>query len=283
MACAFILVVGCTPGQDPGVTSENGARSRSASAPISRRVDVSGDESPTSGRAVVAETLAYADVDNQLVKGHFVFPEDMVNPLPAVILIHEWLGLDDVTRGLADQIASEGFIVLAIDLYNGRTATTPPEARELMLEVVENPTFATDNIRQASEWVLTTTGATTVATVGYGFGGGWSLSAAMTLPDKVDATVIYYGQVSDNAEALGTIDAPILGLFGGADSAVPVESVTGFENALEVLGKDFVIDVYPGAGSGFATPGHRNFDEKLARKSWSTMVSFLHQHLLTES
>ena len=280
--CVAILIAACTQGQDPAATPARDVTNR-PSTPQPRKGGSAASEVAVAARAVVAETLAYAEVDDRLVKGHFVFPQNMVDPLPAVILIHEWWGLNNVTRNIADRIASEGFIVLAIDLYGSQTATSPAQARQLMLEVVENPQFATQNIQQACEWVLTTTGATQVATVGFGFGGGWSLSAAMTLPGTIDASVIYYGQVSDNEEALAPLDTPILGLFGDADTAIPVESVTGFENALLALSKDFEIDVYPGAGSGFATPGHRNFDEKLAKKAWAKMVSFLHLHLPVES
>lgn len=278
IVCTVFLVPACggndsatpaetTPGRDAAASSSgNGSGSER-------------NDSVSPQRAVVAETLAYAEIDEQLVKGHFVFPEDMVEPLPAVILIHEWWGLNDDIRDLADRIAAEGFIVLAIDLFAGRTATASPDARALMLDVMAAPEFVNDNIRLACEWLFETTGAPSVGTVGYGFGGGWSLNAASALPGRLSAAVIYYGQVSDNEEVLASIDSPILGMFGGADSVIPPDAVAGFEQALESLQKTYLVKSYPGAKGGFASPGSRNFNADLEMESWALMLEFLREHL----
>ena len=120
--CVAILIAACTQGQNPAVTPARDVTNRPDSTAQPRKGGSAASEIAVAARAVVAETLAYAEVDDRLVKGHFVFPENMVDPLPAVILIHEWWGLDNVTRNIADRIASEGFIVLAIDLYGSETA-----------------------------------------------------------------------------------------------------------------------------------------------------------------
>ena len=275
-AMILFAELGCTP--EPA--DENGRTDASVNAPAAS-AQIQRAE-PEEVRAVVAETLAYAEVDARLVKGHFVFPQDMVEPLPAVILIHEWWGLDDSMRGLADRLASEGFIVLAVDLYNGKTAARAPDARKLMLEVVENPQFAEQNIKKAFTWVHETTGATEVAVVGYGYGGGWSLHAAMAIPDQLDAAVIFYGQVSSNEEALRSIEVPVLGFFGETDTAVPAEAVVEFEKTLHALRKDYDIEVFPGARGGFASPGNRNFDADLEAEAWTKMTTFLRENLVPE-
>ena len=87
-------------------------------------------------RAVVAETLPYAEVNDELVYGYFVFPADMVEPLPALLVLHEWWGLNDGIRAMADRLAAEGYIVLAVDLFGGESAISPSDARALMLSVV---------------------------------------------------------------------------------------------------------------------------------------------------
>lgn len=236
-------------------------------------------EPGSSIRAVVAETLAYAEVDENLVKGYFVFPQDMLDSLPAIILIHEWWGLDDRARELAERIAGQGFVVLAIDLFDGQTAVTPDDARLLMLKVVEEPKFAVENIRQAYDWVLATTGAIEVGVVGYGFGGGWSLNAAIELPDKLDAAVMFYGQVSDNEEMLSRITAPLLAIFGADDNVIPAESIVRFETALQNTGTEYEIESYPEAKGGFSSAGNHNYNNKLALQSWDRMLEFLHRHL----
>ena len=285
LAAAIVVVAaGCERSAErPGSVEERAPAPASVSEALENQTPGEQPQQPTEPaerRAVVAETLAYAEVNDQLVKGHFVFPEDMVEALPAVILIHEWWGLDDNIRGVADRLASEGFIVLAVDLYNGQTATRAPDARKLMLGVVENPEFAETNIERAFAWIYETTGATEVAAVGYGYGGGWSLHAAMAIPDQLDAAVILYGQVSTSEEALSAIEVPILGLFGEADSAVPVSAVSDFEKAMQTLRKDHEVEVYPDAKGGFASPGNRNFDVELEAEAWAKMTSFLHENLV---
>ena len=230
-------------------------------------------------RAVVAETLPYAEVNDELVYGHFVFPADMVEPLPALIVVHEWWGLNDGVRAMADRLAGEGYIVLAIDLFGGNTATSPDVARDLMLSVVEDPESANENIRRAYEFVNEVAEAPRVGTVGWCFGGGWSLNAAMLLPDDIDATVIYYGQVTKDEERLRPIQAPILGLFGEEDSGITVESVRGFEEALERLRKNYKIEIYPDARHAFANPSGRNYNPEIAEQAWEETINFLDLHL----
>ena len=242
-----------------------------------------GEPSPAAGiapqRAIVAETLPYAEVDDELVYGHFVFPADMVDPLPGIIVIHEWWGLNDGVRAMADRIAAEGYVVLAVDLFNGQSAVSPADARQLMLEVVENPVLAEENIRQAYEFLATTAQAPTIGSLGWCFGGGWSLNTALLFPDQLDASVIYYGQVTNNEERLAPLEVPILGLFGAEDRGIPVESVRGFEQAMENLGKDYEIEVYAGAEHAFANPSGNNYNAEAAEDAWQRTVAFLDEHL----
>ncbi|MFQ6004154.1 MAG: dienelactone hydrolase family protein [Woeseia sp.] len=230
-------------------------------------------------RPVVAEKLAYAEVGDDLSYGHFVIPTDMVKPLPAVIVIHEWWGLNDGVRAMADRLAGLGYIVLAVDLFGGKTATTPGDARALMMEVVEDPESANENIRQAYDFVRNTAGAPRVASLGWCFGGGWSLNTALLFPEELDAAVIYYGRVTTSESRLRPLSVPILGIFGAEDSGIPVDSVRGFEKALENLGKDYEIEIYPDVGHAFANPSGNNYNAEAADKAWEQTVAFLNRHL----
>lgn len=244
----------------------------------------SGDEERIApARPVVAETLPYAEVDEQLVYGHFAFPADMVDPLPGVIVIHERWGLDDGSRALADRIAGQGYVVLAVDLYGGKTAADATAARDLMRGVVEHPELANENLRQAHQFLVDSGQAPRIGALGWSFGGGWALNAALLMPDDIDAAVIYYGTVTGNEERLAPLNAPILGLFGDNDRGVTMESVRGFERALEDLGKDYEIEIYDGAGHAFADPGAANYDAPSAERAWSRAIAFLDQHLKVPS
>ena len=233
-------------------------------------------------RDVTAERLAYAEVGNELVYGHFAFPSDMIEPLPAIIMIHEWWGLNDNIRAMADRLAGEGYIVLAVDLFGGDTADSPEAARLLMLRAVENPDKVTSNIEQAYAFVNETAGAPSIASMGWCFGGGWSLNTAMLFPEDLDAAVIYYGQVIDDEERLRPIQAPILGFFGDQDSGIKVHSVNRFEDALERLRKDHQIHIYAGAGHAFANPTGNNYNAEYADDAWQKTLEFFALHLQPE-
>jgi carboxymethylenebutenolidase len=234
-------------------------------------------------RDVTAERLAYAEVDDEIVYGHFAFPADMIEPLPAIIMIHEWWGLNDNVRAMAEKLAAEGYIVLAVDLFGGEAATDPGAARQLMLRAVENRDSVTSNIEQAYNFVSKIAGAPRVASLGWCFGGGWSLNTALLFPEDLDAAVIYYGQVTDDETRLSPLEVPILGLFGSEDRGIKVDSVRRFEAALERLGKNYEIHVYEGAGHAFANPSGNNFNAEYADDAWRRTLDFLRGHLDTDS
>ncbi len=232
-------------------------------------------------RAVISDPkMPYAEVGDELVYGYFVAPSDVFEPLPAIIVIHEWWGLNDNVRAMADRLAGEGYMVLAVDLYGGKTADSPAGARALMLEVVEDPDPARENIRAAYEF-LTIAGAPRIGSLGWCFGGGWSLNTAQLFPGELDATVIYYGHVTDDEEKLRPISAPILGLFGADDTGIKVESVEAFRASLERLRKDHEVHIYPGVGHAFANPTGTNYNEEAATDAWARTLEFLGRHLVS--
>ena len=233
-------------------------------------------------RAVISESLPYAELGDELVYGYFVAPADMFEPLPAVIMIHEWWGLNDNIRSMADQLAAEGYIVLAVDLYGGKVASNVAEARQFMLNVVEDPESANANIRSAYDFVSATAGAPKVGSLGWCFGGGWSLNTAQLFPDDLDAAVIFYGQVTDDEDKLRPVNSPILGLFAGEDAGIKVESVKAFGAALERLRKEHEIHVYPRVGHAFANPTGNNYDKAAAEDAWRRTLKFLGRYLSSD-
>ncbi len=281
------LVVACdTPGTSPAVSdkAEGQANVRAmAQEHANDTSDPSGAAQIAPRRSVISEFLPYAEVGEKLVYGHFVFPSNMIEPLPAIIVIHEWWGLNDNVRAMANRLAAEGYIVLAIDLFGGKVADTAAQARKLMISVVENPDLAAENIRQAYVFVDDTAGAPSIGSLGWCFGGGWSLNTAMLFPDKLDASVIYYGQVTEDEDKLRPISAPILGLFAAEDRGIRVESVQAFEQSLERLRKNYEIHIYPDVGHAFANPTGRNYNAEAAEDAWQKTLEFLSQNLSSDA
>ena len=102
----------------------------------------------------------------------------------------------------------------------------------------------------------------------------------MLFPEDLDATVIYYGQVTDDEEKLRAINSPILGLFGAEDKGITVESVQLFEAALERLRKNYEIHIYPGADHAFANPSGTAYNAEAADDAWQKTLEFLNLHLV---
>jgi carboxymethylenebutenolidase len=277
------LIAGCGGDEAAPDEAESAAGRETVEGMSREHSDDSAEPSPAAeiapAQAVISDSrMPYSEAGDELVYGYFAAPADVLEPLPAVIMIHEWWGLNDNVRAMADRLAGEGYMVLAVDLYRGSTATTPEGARQLMLEVVEDPETAKANIQDAYNF-LETAGAPRVASLGWCFGGGWSLTAAQLLPDKLDASVIYYGQVTADEDRLRPISAPILGLFAGNDTGIKVESVEAFRAALQRLRKEHEVHIYPGVGHAFANPTGRNYDEEAAVDAWARTLEFLARHL----
>ena len=279
----LLIATGCSKQDQPPVAVDQDAAVENVEAMAQEHAEDTTEPSEAAQqeprRAVTAERLAYAEVGNELVYGHFAFPSEMIEPLPAIIMIHEWWGLNDNIRAMAERLAGEGYIVLAVDLFAGETAKNPEAARLLMLRAVENPDKVTSNIEQAYAFVNETAGAPAIASLGWCFGGGWSLNTAMLFPDDLDGAIIYYGQVTDDEERLRPINAPILGFFGDQDRGIKVDSVNRFEGALDRLRKNHEIHVYAGAGHAFANPTGNNYNAEYANDAWQKTLDFLRQNL----
>ncbi|MEM9949747.1 MAG: dienelactone hydrolase family protein, partial [Cyanobacteria bacterium P01_D01_bin.36] len=229
---------------------------------------------------VTAQTVTYASVDGQDITGYLAQPETPASEnLPAIITIHEWWGLNENIEAMARRLAGEGYTVLAVDLYGGEVATEPENARELMRGVMDEPGPAQDNLFQASEFLKNEYNATALGSIGWCFGGNWSLRTGLLLSSELDAMAIYYGQLILAPEALDALDMPIIGFFGEDDSSIAVDDVNNFEQVLNDLGKDADINLYPGVGHAFANPSGQNYDAAAAEDAWDKTTAFFQENL----
>lgn len=197
--------------------------------------------------------------------------------LPLVVMIHEWWGLNDNIKYMADLLASEGYRVMAIDLYDGQVAAESDQARILATSVRENPSEAVDKMKSALEWVNQEYGYTKVASLGWCFGGQQSLN--LSLAEDLDATVIYYGNLLTTESELESISGPVLGIFGSEDSGIPVAQVREFESALNDLGIANDINIYEGVGHAFANPSGDNYAPEETIDAWEKTLEFLNENL----
>ena len=232
---------------------------------------------------VVTELVEYVTIDGQPVNGYYAYPEGMSEPLPGIVAIHEWWGLNENIEAMTRRLAGEGYQVLAVDLYGGETAETPEAAKQLVQEVANNTLAAEANITKAYNYLAEDREAPAIASIGWCFGGSWSLETALLFPQELDAAVIYYGgQVGEaTTEELATLQMPILGIFGEEDSSIPVETVENLESTLEDLGKETEFYIYEDAGHAFANPSGQNYVPEAAESAWEETTEFLAENLQT--
>jgi carboxymethylenebutenolidase len=196
-----------------------------------------------------------------------------------IIIIHEWWGLNDEMRAIAAEMAGEGYRALAVDVFEGQTTSDPNRARELVGAV--DPSKARETLVSWLDWLRKSPDSNgKVATLGFCFGGAWSLNASLAAP--VDATVIYYGNVKKTAEELKPLKGPVLGHFGRQDQAINVEMVEGFRAALETAQKPHQVYLYD-ANHAFARKGGPNFEPNSAALAQKRTLEFLGRHLKTNA
>ena len=198
---------------------------------------------------------------------------------PAVVMIHEWWGLNDNIKEMARSLAAEGYVVLAVDLYNGKIGKNSTEAGQLAGAVRGNPAVAIQNMKAAVQYLqnLGNVNDDKIASMGWCFGGAMSLQLALN--EKLAATVIYYGNLETNSTKLSVIKWPILGIFGSKDTSIPVETVKKFEAALNEVGIENEIHIYEGVGHAFANPSGMNYAPEQTKDAWEKTLEFLDREL----
>jgi carboxymethylenebutenolidase len=230
-------------------------------------------------RPVIQSEVVYGQQGEVALRGVLSVPEGATAQTPAVIVIHEWWGLNDNVKEMSRRLSAQGgYVTLAVDMYAGQVATSPSSARALMDEVFRDPAAGEANLRQALGF-LKARGASKAATLGWCFGGGWSLQSAVAFGADLDAAVIYYGHVSDDPKALAQLKAPLLGIFGGQDQGIPVADVERFAAAVKAAGGDLQLKVYEAEGHAFANPSGKAYSPDAARDAWDRTLKFLAQHL----
>lgn len=194
---------------------------------------------------------------------------------PLVLLIHEWWGLNDQIKTMAVELSRQGFIAVAVDLFQGRVVTRPEEARALVEKVRADE--AEDTLAAWAAWARNhPDGNRKVGVVGWCFGGGWSLRTATIAP--MDAAVVYYGRVDLSPDRLGHLKGPVLGHFARQDAYITADVVSAFERNMKQAGKPYTLYWYD-AGHAFANPTGDNYRRNDAQLAWQRTVEFLHKEL----
>ena len=196
---------------------------------------------------------------------------------PGVIMIHEWWGLNDNIKQMAEKLASHGYVAFAIDLYDGQVGTTADEARQLRTSFEQSQW--TENMNTAVSYLKENHSPSSLGSIGWCFGGAQSLNLALNNED-IDATVIYYGQLVTDTEELSKINWPVLGIFAELDNGIPPETVNQFEYALNEIGVENDITIYPGVNHAFANPSGDRYAPEESKDAWQKTLKFFEDNLI---
>jgi len=223
--------------------------------------------------AADSKTVSYKSGD-ETVQGVLYTPAGK-GPFPALIVIHEWWGLNDWVKDQAVKLADQGYETLAIDLYRGKVATTPEMAHEIMRGVPEDR--AKRDLHAAFAFLQSQPNVRKdrIGAIGWCMGGGYALDVALQEP-ALAADVINYGHLATDPDSIKKINAPILGLFGAQDQGITPDDVHKFGDALNKLGKKADIKIYDDAGHGFQNPNNKDgYRAADAADAWKRTTDFL--------
>ena len=221
------------------------------------------------------EAVAYFGADDS-TSGYVAVP-DGDGPFPALILIHEWNGLSDNIRQVADQFAAEGYVAFAVDLYHGRVGTTRDENMALMSEARADESAMVANIDAATRWLRDRPDVTgKIAVMGWCFGGGVALSYGLE-GEQHQGTAIFYGRLVEDPEVLRALTHSVYGTFAANDRGIPPDQVERFAAALRSIGIENDIHVYDHVGHGFWLHVDRDPDNAKAPAldAWTRLKAYL--------
>lgn len=220
---------------------------------------------------------------NDSVRAYVVYPE-RDTPAPVVLVVHEIFGLTNWVRGVADQLAADGFIAIAPDLLTMQNIPTDEngdpvrDAATSQIRTLERADVHRQ-LKAVAAWGMELPAATdSYGIVGYCWGGSTSFMHAVEAPE-LDAAVVYYGS-SPDTELLARIEAPVLGLYGGNDERVNA-TIPAADSAMTALGKTYEVNIFEGAGHGFLRQqsGQEGANMEATRQAWPLTVAFFREHL----
>jgi carboxymethylenebutenolidase len=231
------------------------------------------------GGTLEGTDVAYFDADAD-TRGYLAVPEGP-GPFPALVIIHEWNGLVERVRQVADDFAAEGYVTLAADLYSGRTGSSSEENIALMNEATADMPTVVSNLNAAAAYLRARPDVTgRVGAMGWCFGGGIALSYGLD-GDNHDATAIFYGRLVDDPDVLAGMDHEVYGTFAALDTGPSPEQVQAFDEALRAAGIENDLHVYDDVNHGFwlRIDGDPDTRSEAGLDAWERLKAYLDRTL----
>jgi dienelactone hydrolase len=274
--CVLLVVLSACSHSSPSGASSSGVSS-SGSSSRSRRA----------ARGVSTKQVSYESNGLQL-KGYLAYPAGD-DKHPGVLVVHEWWGLNDYVRSRAEQLAKEGYVALALDMYgDGKSTEHPDEANKFMMAALKNIEHAQQRFLAGQALLAKDprVNAKKLAAVGYCFGGATVLHMARSGDDKLGLVASFHGNLATQKPLeKGVFGGKIFVAHGAADPFVPQDQVVAFKKEMDAAKADYELVEYPGAKHAFTNP-HASalgkkynlplvYDAEADAKSWAHLLELL--------
>ena len=221
---------------------------------------------------LVGTMISFDAADGNKANAYFIPAKKKSNKW--LIVIQEWWGLNNQIKMEADQYFKDlgDMNVIAVDMYDGKVAATPDSAMKLMRGADMNRMTA------IVQGAIKHAGAkASIYSVGWCFGGMWSLQTAILAGPQAKGSVMYYGRPESNMEKLKSIQCDIIGFFGNKDQSPSPAMVNAFEQNMKDAGKNLSVNRYD-AGHGFANPSNPSFNAAAKEDAYAKSIAFLKAH-----
>ena len=236
--------------------------------------------------AIETRSVEYRQGNTRLV-GYLAFPKDVTGPLPGILVVHEWMGLNDYAKHRADQLAELGYIAFAADIYgDGKIAANREEAGKLAGSYKNDRPLLRARVAAGLATLKAQPGVAgdKIAAIGYCFGRTAVLELARSGADIAGVVSFHGGLDTPTSQDAKNIRAKVLALHGADDPYVPADQVAAFENEMRQAGMDWQLIVYGGAVHGFTNPANGTDNSKGAAynaladaRSWVAMQQFFNE------
>jgi carboxymethylenebutenolidase len=288
LALAFTGTACTTTKMVPGADSHDHALPSAAVVAVSASSDLRlpADAAGAPGRLSVSprhgEWVTIRTGDGDSLRTWVVYPERSTKA-PVVLVIHEIFGLSSWIRGVADQLAADGFIAIAPDLLTMKNLPDGPDSVVAPLATAAirtlDPAWVQKQLDAVGRYGMSLPAAQQkYGIVGFCWGGGVSFAHAAHAPG-LGASVVYYG-VAPKMTDLPSVHAPVLGLYGGNDARVDA-TIPPADSALRALGRTYTYSIYPGAGHGFLRQqtGMDGANMAATRAAWPATIAWFKKYL----
>jgi len=219
------------------------------------------------------KTVSFTTAEGQKAWGYEIKSEKKTKNY--LFVIHEWYGLNDYIKQESDILSNElnNINVIALDLYDGKVAATADSAMKYVSEA------KSERLENIIKGAMAYAGKDAkIYTIGWCFGGMWSLQASILAGKQGAGCVMYYGRPETNIEKLKQLNTDVIGFFGNQDKSISPEKVTEFENNMKAAKKKLTVSRYD-AGHGFANPSNPSFNKEAREDAHKKTIEFLKERI----